>query len=197
MKIVLVEILIGIMCFALIIGAVVYIHGHGLHLSDYDRVIWHLKGVEGFSFKEEVSILKQIEAKPAKFAGIALDDTSKKLLCYDGGLKLVCDYDQILEWQVLANNRIVASISRLCSSELKVDQPDENLSLEEFLHKYVSDVKEPHLESVHMKLLLRDLSRPVHRFSMISIVDDKEYEAGLRQALSWADRFKVMMHQRA
>lgn len=165
----------------------------GWHLSDFEREMRKIIPIGGSG--HALVLLKRTSQKPVKYVGFALYDDASKFLCYDGGPRLICDYSQILEWRIFVNNRSVACLSRLTSSDLKVDEPDRTLSTDEFLQKYCDDRRpEPVLESVTLKFLLQDLSYPVHTISLACIERQPSLENCLTEALSLVDKFKVLMY---
>ncbi len=190
-----VELLIGFFMIMAMCFVVRYIHSNGLHLSEYDRVLRMIGQYEDFIPSDIVLI--QTNIKPAAFVGFVLDDTHNKFMCFNEVPGLVCNYDQILEWRVLVNNRSVACLSRLSSSDLMVDEPERDLELDDFLRKYCNDQRpDPLLESVCLKFLIRDLGYPVHSFSMHGVDQGSgDLILSLQQALSQIDKFKIVMYQ--
>ena len=194
-----VEAFIGITIISALVFAVHYGHKKGLHLSHYDRALRVISQCEGFVLNPNQVTLIQNSVKPITFMGYALDDANKKLLCFNLGARSICSYDQILEWRVLVNNRTVACLSRLSSADLRVDDPEKDLSIDDFLRKYCQDQRpDPILESVVIKFLLRDLGYPVHAFSLQAVDQGAgDLQQNLKTALAQIDKFKIVMYQGA
>ena len=193
------EALIGLTFILALILVALFVHKEGLHLSPYEKAVRSIEELEGFQLNPKALLLKQINEKPVEFSGFALDDRQQKLLCFNKKPGLICDYNQLLEWRILVNNRTVASLSSLSSVDLKVLEPDKNLSKEEFLQKYCNDQRQdPCFESVTMKFLIRDLGAPVHQMSMQGVEQTgHDLEQCLAEALTYIDKFKIVMYRGA
>lgn len=194
------EIVIGLFIISAIIFSVHRYYVKDLHLPVIDRerkqALRMIAETEGFELNDREVFLKRADVEPTGFTGFALDHFNRKLMCFRGAPGLVCDYDQILEWRILVNNRSVACLSRLCSNELKVEEPDRTLAMDDFLRKYCADDRQdPVLETVEMKFLLRNLSYPAHSFSLRDIDQPGNLEQSLRQALDLVDKFKIVMYR--
>ena len=166
-------------------------------LSTWEKLLLALKEMEGFNFNEATMMLKKSNLDPEAYAGFALDDAARKMMCFNGEPGQICDYSQILEWRLLVNNKTIACLSLLSSSVLQVQEPDKNLNLEEFLKSYCGDTRpEPSVDSVHMKFLIRNLHAPVHMFSVKAIDQGAaDAEVALSEALTWIDKFKIVMYR--
>ena len=188
-----VEALIGILFIGSIMWGVFKFYDKGLHLSEFDRELRKIPGIDGAG--PNMLVLKKTSVEPPVYVGFGLYDAASKFLCYGGGPGLICDYSQILEWRIIVNRHSVACLSRLTSADLKVDEPDRTLSTEQFLQRYCGDQgTEPVLESVSLKFLIRDLAYPVHTFPMTCAIKQPSLEECLAEALGLIDKFKVLMY---
>lgn len=191
-----VEALIGFIVIGGIMLGFFLFYEKGLHLSVYERELRKVPLVDGAG--PSFLLLNRVNDQPPQYAGFALYDGPQKLLCYNGGPRLLCRYDEILEWRVLINQRSVVCLSKLTSADLKVEEPDRTLSTEAFLRHYCDDQRQdPSLESITMKFLIRNLGSPVHMISLDCLEKRPGKEDCMAQAFGFIDKFKIIMYPKS
>jgi len=171
-----------------------FILGNGVHLRPKQRILWRLRHLDEFEFSQKNLVLHRISDERFGYRGFALDDSNGKLVFINGDRLEVFEYTQVLEWRVLVNRKPVASLSRLASPVLVVQEPDLSMKPEQFLEQFALERTGIKHESIVIKFSVRNYELPAFEVSMMDLDQSHNgLESLLERSFRWIDKFKIIM----